>query len=287
MATPTTRRKQLGYALRYLREQAGLGQEEAGGHVGKRQGRIAEMESGQRVVSADDLATLLKVYQVTDQSRIDLLTELRRDNSHRGRWSGHRATYPEQFRMFVDLEEDADLIRTVEAEVIPGIVQCEEYVRAMYEERSRFENALSVENFVRARLARREILDKGDAPELLVVMSESALRRMQGGPEVMRAQIDHLIKLSRQSNIQVQVLPFTTRTYHGAFVSFRFTILRVPTPGAAGSLEVVYVDQLVDFRYLEDKADITAHDRLWHRLSAAALSPEDTRAFMGEVARDY
>ncbi|HEV8555962.1 MAG TPA: helix-turn-helix transcriptional regulator [Actinophytocola sp.] len=287
MATPTTRRKQLGYALRYLREQAGLGQEEAGSHVGKRQGRIAEIESGQRVVSADDLATLLKVYRVTDQSRIDLLTELRRDNSHRGRWNGHRATYPEQFRMFVDLEEDADLIRTVGAEVIPGIVQCEEYVRAMYEERSRFENALSVEDFVRARLERHEILDKADAPELLVVMSESALRRMQGGAEVMRAQIDYLITLSRRPNTQIQVLPFRTRTYHGAFVSFRFTILRIPTPGAAGPLEVVYLDQLVDFRYLEDKTDITAHDRLWHRLSAAALSPEDTRAFMGEVARDY
>src|SRR5262245_7591757 len=120
MATPTTRKKQLGYALRYLREQAGIGQEDAGRRIGKRQNRMGEIESGHRIISAPDLATLLAFYGVTDPVRVELLTELRRDNTHRGRWSGHRAAYPEQFRMFVDLEEDADLIRVVEAEVVPG-----------------------------------------------------------------------------------------------------------------------------------------------------------------------
>jgi hypothetical protein len=224
---------------------------------------------------------------VTDRDRIDLLTELRRNNTHRGRWSGHRAAYPEQFRMFVDLEEDADLIRVVEAEVVPGIVQCELYVRALYEERSRLETALGVEDLVRSRLARQAIFDKPSAPDLLVVMSESSLRRMQGTPDVMRAQIDYLIKLSRRPNIQLQVLPFKTSSYHGASVSYRFMILRIPSPGVAGPLEVVHIDQLVDVRYLEDKPDLVAHDKLWHRLSAAALSPEDTRAFMRDVARDY
>lgn len=287
MATPTTRKKQLGYALRYLREQAGLGQEEAGRHINKRQNRTGEIESGHRIISPDDLATLLKVYRVTDQDRVDLLTELRRNNTHRGRWSGHRAVYPEQFRMFVDLEEDADLIRTVQAEMVPGLLQCEPYVRALYAERSTYENALGIEDLVRSRLARQTIVDKPDAPQLLVVMSESSLRRMQGGPEVMRAQIDHLITLSRQPNIQLQVLPFNTRSYHGASVSYRFTILRIPSPGVSGPLELVYIDQLVDTRYLEDKPDLAAHDKVWHRLSAAALSPEDTRKFMRDVARDY
>jgi transcriptional regulator with XRE-family HTH domain len=287
MATPTTRKKQLGYALRYLREHADLGQEEAGSHINKRQNRMGEIESGHRIISEPDLATLLRLYRVTDKARVELLTGLRRNNTHRGRWSGHRAVYPEQFRVFVDLEEDADLIRTVEAEVVPGIVQCEPYVRALYAERSTYENALGIEDLVQSRLARQAIFDKPDAPQLLVVMSESALRRMQGSPEVMRAQLDYLIKMSRRSDIQLQVLPFKTSTYHGASVSYRFTILRIPAPGVAGPLELVYIDQLVDFRYLEDKPDLTAHDRLWHRLSAAALSPEDTRAFMRDVARDY
>jgi transcriptional regulator with XRE-family HTH domain len=287
MATPTTRKKQLGYALRYLRDKAGLGQEEAGRHIGKRANRVAEFESGQRIISDEDLRVLLTVYGVKDRKRIANLIELRRNNTDRGRWSGHRAAYPEQFRMFVDLEEDADLIRIVEAEVVPGILQCEPYVRALYEERARYENALGVDDLVQSRLARQEIFERPDAPQLLVVMSESSLRRMQGTAETMRAQVDYLLKVSRRPNIQVQLLPFKTKTYHGAFVSYRFMILRVPSPGVAGPLEVVYIDQLVDHRYLEDKPDIAVHDRLWHRLSAAALSPEDTRAFLRDVARDY
>jgi transcriptional regulator with XRE-family HTH domain len=287
MATPTTRKKQLGYALRYLRDKAGLGQEEAGRHIGKRANRVAEFESGQRIISDEDLRVLLTVYGVKDRKRIANLIELRRNNTDRGRWSGHRAAYPEKFRMFVDLEEDADLIRTVGAEVVPGIIQCEPYVRALYSERSMFENSLSAEDLIKSRLARQEIFDRLDSPQLLVVMSESSLRRMQGDAGVMRAQIDYLIKVSRRPNIQLQVLPFKTHTYHGASVSYRFTILRVPSPGVAGPLEVVYIDQLVDDRYLEDKPDIVEHDRLWHRLSAAALSPEDTRAFLRDVARDY
>jgi Domain of unknown function (DUF5753) len=93
--------------------------------------------------------------------------------------------------------------------------------------------------------------------------------------------------MSRRPNIQLQVLPFKTSTYHGASVSYKFMILRIPSPGVSGPLEVVCIDQLVDFRYLEDKPDLVAHDKLWHRLSAAALSPKDTRAFMRDVARDY
>jgi hypothetical protein len=245
------------------------------------------MESGHRIIAEADLLSLLKLYGVNDKKRIDTLTELRRDNSHRGRWSGHRAVYPEQFRMFIDLEEDADLIRTVQADMVPGLLQCEPYVRALYAERSMYENSLDVEDLVRSRLARQAIFDKPEAPQVLVVMSESSLRRMRGNAKVMRAQVDYLIKLSRRPNIQLQVLPFKTDTYHGAAVSYRFTILRVPTPGVDGPLELIYIDQLVDFRYLEDKPDLVAHDRLWHRLSAAALSPEDTRAFMREVARDF
>jgi hypothetical protein len=66
---------------------------------------------------------------------------------------------------------------------------------------------------------RERIFNKPTAPDLFVVMSESSLRRMQGTPDVMRAQIDYLITLSRRPNIQLQVLPFRTSTYHGASVS--------------------------------------------------------------------
>jgi hypothetical protein len=150
--------------------------------------------------------------------------------------------------MFVDLEEDTDLIRTVQAEMVPGLLQCEPYVRAL---------------------------------------SESSLRRMQGDAKVM-ARTD---RLSDQA-VTPPEHPAPDTALQDRHVPRRCSELPVHDPegsdaGVAGPLELVYIDQLVDFRYLEDKTDLVAHDRLWHRLSAAALSPEDTRAFMRELARDY
>ncbi len=286
MATPTTRKKQLGYALRYLREQAGLNQVDAGAHIRKPGNRMAEVENGQRNLAHGDLILLLQLYGVTDDERITTLTQLREGTSQRKRWTGYRAVYPEQFRMFVDLEEDADLIRMVEAEVIPGLLQCESYVRALYADRPMHEGAFTMGALVESRLARQKIFTKPDAPQLMVVMSESSLRRWQGGPEVMREQVDHLVAMSKWSNVQLQVLPFRTPTDKGDCVGYRFTLLRVPSPGISGPLELVYIDQVIDTRYLEDKPAVAAHDTLWHQLSAAALSPEDSRAFIRDVASD-
>lgn len=286
MATPTTRKKQLGYALRYLRDQAGLSQAAAATHIRKPANRIAEIENGQRNVAYGDLVLLLQLYGVTDDERVATLTALREGTSQRKRWTGYRAAYPEQFRMFVDLEEDADLIRTIHAEVIPGLLQCESYVRALYADRPVHEGAFTKDDLVTSRLARQNIFGKTDAPQLKVVMSESSLRRWQGGPEVMREQLDHLLKVSRWPNVRLQVLPFRTRSDGGAWVSYRFTLLRVPSPDITGPLELVYIDQVIDTRYLEDRTAVAAHDTLWQQLSAAALSPVDTRTFIREVARD-
>jgi transcriptional regulator with XRE-family HTH domain len=284
MATPTTRKKQLGYALRYLRDQAGLNQAHAATHIRKPANRIAEIENGQRNVAYGDLVLLLQLYGVTDDERLAALTGLREGTSQRKRWTGYRAAYPEQFRMFVDLEEDAELIRMVDAEVIPGLMQCEAYVRALFADRPMHEDTLTMDDLVKSRLARQDIFTKPNAPRLMVVMSESSLRRWQGGPEVMKEQLDHLLTMSRWPNVQLQVLPFRTRSYQGGWVSYRFTLLCVP--GIADPLELVYIDQVIDTRYLEDKPALAAHDRLWNQLSAAALSPVDTRAFIQDVASE-
>jgi transcriptional regulator with XRE-family HTH domain len=287
MPTPTTRKKQLGYALRYLREQAGLNQAEAAVHVRKPANRIAEIENGQRNIAYGDLVLLLQLYGVADDERVSALTELREGTSQRKRWTGYRAVYPEQFRMFVDLEEDADLIRMVEAEVIPGLLQCESYVRALFADRPTREAAFTTDDLVEARLARQKIFTKSDAPQLMVVMSESSLRRWQGGPEVMKEQLDHLVTMSRWPNVQLQVLPFRTNSDWGSWVGYRYTLLRVPSPGIAGPLELVYIDQVIDTRYLEDKPAVAAHDTLWHQLSGAALGLEDSRAFILDMAREF
>lgn len=287
MATPTVKKLQLGNELRHLREAAGLGQVEAGRLIEKVQSKIAMLEAGQASITPGDLQLLLKGYNVTDQERIDFFLELRRNNQQRGRWTGYRSAYADSFRMYVDLEEDAIDIRSVQAEIPPGLLQCEAFVRALYAQNRVFARSEDFENLVHARVARQEIFTKPEAPQAAFVISESALRRMHADSKTMYEQINYMIELSKLPNIRLQVLPFVTRSREGASANYQFTLLRIPSPGAAGPLEFVYLEDAADNRYLDDKEAVLAHDILWSRFTAVALNFEDSRNLMHEVAAGY
>ncbi|MCP2164926.1 helix-turn-helix domain-containing protein [Goodfellowiella coeruleoviolacea] len=286
MATPTVRKLQLGHMLRHLREQAGLTQEEAGKVIEKPQAKFTELENGKRGIGVGDLKLLLDAYGVSDPELIEFMMDLRRNNHQRGNWTGYRAIHPDQFRQYVEMEQDADLVRTVESEVPPGLLQSESFIRALYAERPEL-NEDDIENGVQARLLRQRVLHRENPLQAEFVISESSLLRWYGGPEIMREQIDHMIKLSRLGNVQIQVLPFETRANVAALVGFRFVLLRIPSPGTAGPLEFAYIEGVDTNRYLDDKKAVATYGHLWSRLTAAALSPSASREFMAEVAKRY
>lgn len=278
----TAKRLLLGNEIRHMRERAGFSQAEAAKLIESRQAKMADLEAGRAVITPGDLLLLAKGLEVTDQHHIDTLLELRRDYHKRGFWStGYNRAYAEDFRLLVDLERHADMIRSAEVEVMPGLAQCEAYVRALFTGRATSD--VADEDMIQARLARQEIMAKADPPEYHVVMSESCLRREFGGPRVMREQIDHLIKLSKRPNAIFQVLPFRARPAGQASISNRFWLVRVPSPGIAGPVEIAYTDAEGDIRYLDDKKALLAHEKAWARLAAGALSPAESRKFMRQV----
>jgi transcriptional regulator with XRE-family HTH domain len=275
----------LGHEIRHMREQVGLSQAEAARLIEARQAKMADLEAGRAVITPGDLLLLAKGFGITDQDHIETLLELRRDNHKRGFWStGYHRAYHEDFRLLVDMEQHADLIRSVEVEVMPGLAQCEAYVRAMFSGRANGE--VTDEDMIKARLARQETTIGTEAPEYHVVMSESCLRREFGGTAVMREQLDHLIKLSKRPNVIFQVLPFKTRPAGQASISTRFWLVRLPSPGIAGPVEIAYTDADGDIRYLDDKKALQAHEKTWARLTAGALGPADSRKFVRDVARE-
>jgi transcriptional regulator with XRE-family HTH domain len=280
--TPTTKKLLLGKEIAHLRSQAGMSQAAAAAVLEKRQSKMTELEAGQASITLGDLMLLLQAFEVTDQAYIEVLLELRRNNHQRGRWTGIRSLYNERFRTLVDLEEQCELIRSIECEVPPGLLQCEAFVRALYAHAD-FED---LDDRVRARLARQEIFYKSEPPRVGFVISESALRREYGPVEVMREQVDYMIKLSKLPNVDLQVLPFKTRV-QSASIRDGFVLLRIPSPGVAGPLEFAYTENEAELRYLDDKNVVTTLDGVWARLTGAALGFEDTRRFMREVARDY
>jgi transcriptional regulator with XRE-family HTH domain len=277
----------VGNELRRTREARGLTQVEGGARIGATGDHISRLELGQTKVRVAEVEKLLEHYG-DDPRHIEAITTIARGANSRGRWSGHRATFPDWFRMYVDLEAAAETIRQVAAEIIPGILQVEPYIRTIHAEGPRIstDTEQPVEEWVTARMERQRILTSGERPNISFVLAESCLHRTVGGPEVMAAQLDYLVKISRQRNIQLQILPSKTKTFTGA-VSYPFTMLIIGAPGIASPLEFVYLENYDDARYIDDKSAVRAYGELWGRLTAAALGRKESQDFIRTAAEQY
>lgn len=289
----TARKLLLGREIEHMISVAGVNQADAARIIDTSQSRIAMLISGASSITVGDLERLAVALGFTDPGYLDNLEALRRDNHKRGFWNtGHRQAYLEELRLLVDLEAHASRLRVAEAEIVPGLIQCDSYIRALHEPLSDGETAtqapaaVTVDDSVRARLARQDVLGAADAPDFHTVLSESCLRREYGGPSVMAEQMEYLLALSHRPNITLQVLPFDAPT-RGAGMEDRFTLVRVPSPGAAGDLNMAIVESQGDIRYIDHEPAVRARETVWERLSAAAADPDRSRIFIDRVARSF
>ncbi len=287
MATPTVRRLQLGHELRYLRERAGATIDNVATLLERSTSTISRLELGQTSLRQRDLMGLLDFYRARIPGCEDTswLLDLARGNHQRGRWSGYRSVYAEHFRMAVDLERDASAIRTYQTELVSGLVQTESYMRSLFTESIARAFDQTISAAIYARLERQELLAKPDAPQLGFVFSESAIRRVVGNRDVMAGQLDRLVELAQLPDIQLQVLPFQARM--PVAPSYNFTSYRVLTPGRAGPLEFVYIEEHTDGHYLDDRETVDDYGTLWNRLVGAALDPVESLDLLRHVADEY
>lgn len=283
----TARKLLLGREIAHMIEVAGISQAEAAKMIETSQPRIASLINGGGAISPGDLLLLASKLGFGDEGYQESLRELRRDNHKRGFWTtGHNRAYSEEMRLRVDLEKHADQMRVVEVEVVPGLLQCEGYVRAMHADQPEIDG-VTLDDRVHARLARQDILDRADPPLLQFVLSESCIRRKWGDRDVMREQIDYLIKLSNRPNLHLQIMPFDQPPGRRSLITSPFVLIRVPSPGAAGPLELAYVEGASEIRYLDDKRVMAAHEAAWARMSNAALRYEVTRKFLKQALKDF
>lgn len=283
MPTPTWSQLVLGNELKQMRTDLGLTLDDAvSPMLDFTANKLSRLERGQSSVRASDVVLLLDRYEIGGPER-DWAIETAKQCKQRGRWGGYRSTYLKHFRMAVDLETDASLIQQYQVELVPGLLQTEAYMRALATHDLSEETDKFVENAMKAKLARQEVLTKADGPRAAFVLSESAIRRMTGGLEVMREQLNHLAKVAKYPNVAIQVLPFSADTHPGEAAS-PFTLFRIPSPGRAGPLEFVYLEDVHDGRYLDDEDSTSAYGRLWARLTGAALGPVESRKLLLQVA---
>jgi transcriptional regulator with XRE-family HTH domain len=278
--SPTVRRRRLALELRRLREAARLTCEEVAEHLECSASKISRVETGRVSVSPRDVRDMLELYGVPEQQR-DSLVQLSRDSRQKGWWHAYSDTIQPQFATYVGLESAASEIRVYEVNIIPGLLQTEDYARTMMRSGTMNGSHEDVERKVALRMARQPALTRDDPPMLWTVVDEAALRRRVGGTELMRAQLEHVLELSGLKNVAMQVIPFGAGAHPA--MGRPFVILVFPE---RIDPDVVYLEDLTSTLYLEDVDEVDRYNVFFNHLRATALSFEDSAALVTSVLKD-
>lgn len=276
---PTALRIMLGGQLRRMREAAGISRADAGWQIRASESKVSRMELGRVGFKERDVSDLLELYGMADEGERFRLMELARAANNPGWWSRYGDVMPSWFTNYVGLEVAAALIRTYEVMFVPGLLQTEEYARAMVQlGKSSFLPHQEVDQRVELRVTRQQILTRANPARLWVVIDESVLHRPVGGEKVLRAQIEHLIMWSQQPNITLQVMPFSSVGYAGA--GGAFSLLRFPE----GDLpDIVYIEHAASALYLDKLDEVDEYVAIMEGLTISAAPVSATEGLLKEA----
>jgi len=252
-----------GYELRRLREEAGLSQSQLGDILFCTGSLVGQIETARKVPTREF------------SERVDaaLMT-----GGLFSRLVGLvlKSQLPSWFRPYAEMEAKATYIYSFQAQVVDGLLQTENYARAVLS--VRFESDL--DGLVAARIERQRILQGGQPPLLWVVMSEAALRQETGGREVMREQLAHLLEMQEHEWVKIQMLPFEVGAHAGQPGSFN--LLRF-----SDDPDLVYTEDFVQGHMTVDSAAFKEGSLRYDHLRAAALSVEDSTALITRVMEEH
>lgn len=277
--SPTARGRRLRHELRRLREEAGLTHSEVARRLEWSASKLSRVETGQSRVQTGDVRDLLRTYGVTDDTTYEALVQLAREARRRGWWT--RYTDVLGSGTYVGLEADASALHTFESMFVPGLLQTEEYARAIIRAGQTRPDPDTLERRLAARMARQGALSRSDPPEIWAVLDESVISRPVGGPAVMSQQLQHLVELSNRPNtpLTLQVLPLAAGAHPG--MNGPFVILEFHSPNDP---PMVYLETATDGLYIEEPSDVERYTLMFSHLVARALGPDDSRSMITHLA---
>jgi transcriptional regulator with XRE-family HTH domain len=216
---PSFYRRRVREALRRAREGAGLTQRDAARDLDWSMSKLVRIEAGSVGVAVTDLRAMLALYGIENADQVNELIEMTRASKERPWFSKYEKVLSPAFAQYLGYESSASVIRGFQPLTVPGLLQTDDYARAVIEV-SRVDQ---VDERVELRTTRQELLERPDRPEIYYVLDEAALHRTIGGVAVMRSQLRHLRDLSMQPRLSVRIIPFSA----GAHSSMKgsFTIL--------------------------------------------------------------
>jgi transcriptional regulator with XRE-family HTH domain len=243
-----------GSRVRRLRTAAGMTQAELGGAVHVVSTRITQIERASGAKPTLELARALDAALGADNLLVELWPYV------------YREAFPDWSRKFMAYSERALTIQQYAAHLVPGLLQTEEYARAVLSLDALLDSDEQLEERLTARMGRRERLGSPDRPQLWVVLDEAVLRRPIGGHGVMRKQLERLLDAAAERHITVQVLPFDQGGHEAMGVSLTILTLR------DGS-DVAYTEGSDYGQLIEEPTNVSRYKVIYDRLRAAALPP--------------
>lgn len=282
VAVSTVLGRKLGGELLRMREECGLKQPDAAAALSASVAKVAKIERGGVLIRDPDVLALCTLYEADAHALDSLLSLAKADRERRkaeGWWNG----YPELRSQveYVALEDVATHVRAHQLTVLPGLFQTPDYARALAVGCGTWNDPDEIERFVEARVARQERLTSPDPIHVWAVISEATLYQEVGDRDVLKAQLEHLLALTRLANVKLQVLPFRAGAHAG--MAGAFNIVSFAEPGA---MDVVHLDTTSSSVWLESEKDSARHGVIFDRVARRALAQADSRSLIRRAIKE-
>jgi transcriptional regulator with XRE-family HTH domain len=276
---PVVQRARLIAELQRLRRDAGKTQDEVARALDWSASKLIRIEGGNVRISTTDLHALLRHYGVTDDARIGELSKLARGARERGWWTVYRDHLDEAYSTYLGYELGASFIRSFSPLLVPGLLQTEDYARALTIE---YKPQPVAETVIEVRMQRQDkVFGREDLPQQHYVLDEAVIRRRVGGQRdegIMPRQLAHLLEMARRPDITLELIPFDKGAHFG--MRGEFTVLGFETD----PLGVLYLENTQRPTTVTDSGEVAEYLEAFEHLRQLALREDETIAFIKEAA---
>jgi hypothetical protein len=273
-------RRQLGAELRRLRDRAMRTVADVAGELDWSESKLSRIETANSGIRRPDLERLLGVYGVADAERSRLLA-LAGQARQRSWWEAYGDALPDAYETYIGFEAEATSIFTYEAQVVPGLLQTDEYASAIMRAFLAHDRPDVIGQRVAVRMARQAVLTRDPPPTLWAILDEAVLRRQIGGPDVMRRQLQRLVEMSERQVVTLQVLPFNTgahRALDGSFIMLEF--------GGSSDHPLAYSEGVTGGVFRSKPEELRTYWMTFEALRNAALNVDKSVEFISAVAHE-
>ena len=265
---PSITKRRLALEMKRARERSGMTQEQVAAHFEWNPAKVARMENARSGIPPRDVKDLLALYGNEDDDLLEALLRLSRNSKQRTWYTQYRDVIRGDF---ISLEADAELVKTWEPNIVPGLFQTEDYARALLEAGLPPKERKNLDRHLALRMGRQKRLTGDKALQVSAVIDQSVIHRVIGGVDVMQTQLERLVELGKLDNVLIQVLPFDAgaHRYHMGCV----WIVEFPE---LSDLDAVFLEGIASDQTIEERPEVRRYQREFEKLQATALSPETT-----------